>query len=202
MSENGNPVSGGTTVANAGGSTQANTAVASIVGTLKGFRGRLQQMLQGIETVVPDGSSLSTDSGLQTKVAIVAELTQVISAYKAVEAQQLAVVVARKQLKNASAADHRLYTQLKDALVAFFGRGNPLLVQFGINAKGSKRALTPEQKVLSAAKARATRAARHTMGARQKAAVKSDGKLSLSVQTEGASATKPAPVAGPTVPTP
>jgi hypothetical protein len=202
MTENGNPVSDGTTVANGGGSVQPIAAGATIVGTLKGFRGRLQQMLQGIETVVPDGSSLSTDSGLQTKTAIVAELTQVISVYKAVEAQQLAIVAARKQLKNASAADHRLYTQLKDALIAFFGRGNPLLVQFGINAKGSKRPLTSEQKVLSAARARATRAARHTMGARQKAAVKSDGKLTLSVQSDNASATKPAPVAGPTVATP
>jgi hypothetical protein len=195
-------VSDGTTVANAGGSTQPIAVGATIVGTLKGFRDRLQQMLQGIETVVPDGSSLSTDSGLQTKAAIVAELTQVISVYKAVEAQQLAIVTARRQLKDASPADHRLYTQLKDAVIAFFGRGSPLLAQFGIKARSSVRPLTPEQKVLRAAKARATRAARHTMGARQKAAVKSDGKLTLSVQTEGASNPKPVPVAGPTVPTP
>jgi len=196
---NGNPVSGGTPVANAGGSVQVGAA---IVGTRKGLRDLLQQMLQGIEAVIPDGSSLSTDSGPQAKAVVVTELAQVISVYKAVEAQQVAIVAARKQLKDASVANHRLYTQLKDAVIAFLGRGSPLLAQFGIKARGSKRPLTPAQKVLRAAKARATRAARHTMGSRQKAAVKSDGKVTLSVQTEGATSPKPAPAASAGNPTP
>jgi hypothetical protein len=114
----------------------------------------------------------------------------------------VAIVAARMQLKNASAANHRLYTQLKDAVIAFLGRGSPMLAQFGIKARGSRRALTAEQKVLRAARARATRAARHTMGSKQRAAVKSDGKLSLSVQTVGASNPTPAPVASTTTPTP
>jgi len=199
MNENGNPVSGGNNAANAGGSAQSG---ATIVGTRKGFRSLLQQMLQGIETVIPDGSSLSTDSGPQPKADLVTELTQVLSGYKAVEAQQVAIVAARKQLKEASAANHRLYTQLKDAVIAFLGRGSPMLAQFGIKARGNRRALTSEQKVLRAAKARATRTARHTMGSRQKAAVKSGGTLSLSVQTENASSPTPAPVASTTTPTP
>jgi hypothetical protein len=199
MNENTNTVSGGNNAANAGGGAQSS---APIVASRKGLRGLLQQMLQGIEAVVPDGSSLSTDSGPLTKAAVVAELTQVLSVYKTAEAQQLAIVATRNQLKDASAADHRLYSQLKDALIAFFGRGSPLLAQFGVKTRGSRRALTPEQKVLRAAKARATRAARHTMGVRQKAAVKSDGKLSLSVQTEGGSGPKAAPVASVATPTP
>jgi hypothetical protein len=196
MNSSDNPASGGSLAANAGGSTQSGAA---IVGTRMGFRALLQQMLQGIETVVPDGSSLSTDGGLQTKATLVAELTQVLSAYNTAEAQQLAAKATRTQLKNASAQNHQLYTQLKDALIAFFGRGNPLLGQFGLKARSSRRALTSEQKVLRAAKARATRAARHTMGPRQKAAVKSDGKLTLSVQTEAESGPKAvAPVVTPT----
>ena len=82
--------------------------------------------------------------------------------------------------------------------VAFFGRQSPLLAQLGVKAHGNRRALTPEQKVLRAARARATRAARHTMGVRQKAAVKSDGKLSLSVNEESGSGPKAAPVVTPT----
>jgi hypothetical protein len=196
MNSSDNPVSGGSLAVNADGSMQSGAA---IVGTRSGFRALLQKMLQGIETVVPDGSSLSTDGGLQTKAAMVAELTQVLSAYKTAEAQQLAVKASRMQLKNASVDNHQLYTQLKDAVIAFFGRGSPLLGQFGLKARSSRRALTSEQKVLRAAKARATRAARHTMGSRQKAAVKSDGKLTLSVQSEGASGPKAvAPVVTPT----
>jgi hypothetical protein len=195
MNSNNNPTGGGSSAADTGGSAQSS---ATIVGTKKGFRTLLQQLLQGIETVVPDGSSLSTSSGMQAKAAVVTELTQVLSEYDKVEAQQVAIKTTRAQLKNASAANHQLYTELKDAVIAFFGRGSPLLAQFGIKARGKARPLTPEQKVLRAAKARATRAARHTMGSRQKAAVKSDGKLTLSVNTENAASPKPASAVTPT----
>jgi hypothetical protein len=105
----------------------------------------------------------------------------------------VAVKTTRAQLKNTSAANHQLCTELKDAVIAFFGRGSPLLAQFGIKARGKARPLTPEQKVLCAAKAPNTRAARHTMGSRQKAAAKSDGKLTLSVNTEGTGGQTPLP---------
>jgi hypothetical protein len=191
-----NPTSGGSNAANAGGSAQASTAGATIVGTTKGLRALLQQLLQGFEAVVPDGSSLPVGSGNEAKADIVAELTQVLSVYKNAEAQQIVAKAARMQVQNASGANHELYTKLKDAVIAYFGKGNPQLTQFGIKPRGKARALTPEQQVLRAAKVRATRAARHTMGSRQKAAVKSDGKLTLSVQTEGAGGQKPSPVAG------
>ncbi len=193
MNSNNNPVNGGNAV-DAGGSAQVG---ADTVGTRKGFRSSLQQLLQAIKAVVPDGSSLSTSSGMQAKADLVTELTQVLSGYDQVEAQQVAITAARAQLESALGANHKLYTDVKDAIIAFFGRGSPLLGQFGIKTRGNARPLTVEQKVLRAAKARATRAARHTMGSRQKAAVKSDGKLTLSVNTEVVDAPKPAPVASP-----
>jgi hypothetical protein len=201
MNSDNNPASGGSSAANAGESALASTAGATIVGTSKGLRASLQQLLQGFEAVVPDGSSLPVGSGNEAKADVVAELTQVLSVYKNAEAQQIAAKAARMQVQNASGDDHALYTKLKDAVIAYFGKGNPLLTQFGIKPRGKTRALTPEQQVLRAAKVRATRAVRHTMGARQKAAVKSDGKLTLSVQTEGASGPKPSPV-GAASPTP
>jgi hypothetical protein len=194
-----NPASGGSSAANAGGSAQSG---ATIVGTGKGLRASLQHLLQGFEAVIPDGSSLPVGSGNEAKADVVAELTQVLSVYNNAEAQQLLAKAARTQVQNASGDNHELYTKLKDAVIAYFGKGNPMLTQFGIKPRGKARALTPEQQVLRAAKMRATRAARHVMGSRQKAAVKSDGKLTLSVQTEGASSPKPVPVASAGTPTP
>jgi hypothetical protein len=55
-------------------------------------------------------------------------------------------------------------------LVAFAGQVDTL-ADFGLTPR-KLRVDTPEQKLASAAKARATRAARHTMGSRQKAAIK------------------------------
>jgi len=179
-----NPASGGSSAANADGSAQSG---ATIVGTKKGLQAHLQQLLQGVQAVVPDGSSLPVGSGNESKADMVAELTQVLSVYKTAEARQIEAIKARTQVKDARVVDHALYTKLKDAVIAYFGKGNPLLAQFGIRARWRPRALTPEQKMLRVAKLRATRAARHTMGSRQKAAVKSDGKLTLSVQTESAS---------------
>ena len=191
-----NPTSGGSSAANAGGTGQASTAGATIVGTKQGLRAFLQQLLQGFEAVIPDGSSLPVGSGNEAKADVVAELTQVLSVYNNAEAQQIAAKAARMQVQNASGDNHALYTKLKDAVIAYFGKGNPLLTQFGIKPRGKARALTPEQQVLRAVRVRNTRAARHTMGSRQRAAVKSDGKLTLSVQTEGAGGPKPSPVVG------
>jgi len=194
-----NPASGGSNAANAGGSAQPG---ATIVGTGKGLRALLQQLLQGFEAVVPDGSSLPVGKGNEAKADIVAELTQVLSVYKNAEARQIEAKNARTQVQNARGADHALYTTLKEALIAYFGKGDPMLSQFGIKPRGKARQLTPAEKVLRAAKVRATRAARHTMGARQKAAVKSDGKLSLSVQTEGAGGPQAAPAVSAGTPKP
>ncbi len=175
---NNNPTSGGSIAVNTGGSAQLG---ATIVGTRKGLRNSLQQLLQGFQAVVPDGSSLPVGSGTEAKADIVAELTQVLSVYANAEAQQMVAKTARTQVQNARGTDHDLFTKLKDAVVAYFGKGNPLLMQFGIKPRAKARPLTPEQLVLRAAKVRGTRAARHTMGARQKAAVKSDGKLVVTV---------------------
>jgi hypothetical protein len=102
-------------------------------------------------------------------------------------------------LKDASVADHQLYTKLRDAMIAYFGKRSPMLTQFGIKPRQPRRQLTPEQKVVRAQKARLTRAARHTTGKRQKAAVKFDGTLAVTVNPVEPSGPKAAaPAASPT----
>jgi hypothetical protein len=56
-------------------------------------------------------------------------------------------------------------------LVAFAGSIDTL-ADFALKARKPRTPLTPEQKAAAVAKAEATRAARHTMGPKQKAAIK------------------------------
>jgi hypothetical protein len=65
---------------------------------------------------------------------------------------------------------------LQAALVAFvratFGDAPDRLAEFGLSPRKARTPLTIEQHAVAAAKAKATRAARHTMGKRQKKDVK------------------------------
>jgi len=60
---------------------------------------------------------------------------------------------------------------VKQALLAAFAGELDTLAEFGLTAR-AKHVLTPEEKLAAAAKAKATREARHTMGSKQKAKIK------------------------------
>lgn len=60
---------------------------------------------------------------------------------------------------------------LRQYVVNAYGETSPVLADFGFTAP-KKRTLTPAQKAAAAARAKATRAARHTMGKLQKKNVK------------------------------
>ena len=78
-------------------------------------------------------------------------------------------------------------------LVAFAGQLDTL-ADFGLTAR-AKPVRTPEEKIAAAAKAKATRAARHTMGPKQKAAIKG-----TVPPTAPVTAAPPAPTPNPTTP--
>ena len=78
-------------------------------------------------------------------------------------------------------------------LVAFAGQLDTL-ADFGLTAR-AKHVATPEEKLASTAKAKATRAARHTMGSRQRAKIK--GTVGAG---EAGSAGGPEATGGPTAP--
>jgi hypothetical protein len=78
-------------------------------------------------------------------------------------------------------------------LVAFAGQLDTL-ADFGLTAR-AKHVATPEEKIAAAEKAKATRAARHTMGSKQKASIKG-----TVTSTAPATAASPAPTPSPTPP--
>ena len=60
----------------------------------------------------------------------------------------------------------------RDALKAALGKKSVALETVGVTPNKTPAPLTPEQEIAKVAKAKATRAARHTMGAKQKKAIK------------------------------
>jgi hypothetical protein len=157
------------------GSSSEATSPAVKAASPKGLEMELTLLHKGLASLIPDGTSLILAGASWTKDALVTELAKDLGQYQAVTDQVRVLKGARQGLQQNRPGARALAKNLKSALLAYFGRGSPMLAQFGIRAGGGGRALTSEQKVLRAAKARATRAARHTLGPRQKQAIRGVG---------------------------
>jgi hypothetical protein len=144
----------------------------------KGLRQKLERMLAGAKAL-PDGSALPAAEGPMSKDAFVRELEAAVAKFEAVDAQLVALKQARLEVLTSVNALLETYTERKAALSIVLGRKSPMLLHFGLKPHQQRRALTPEERVVRAEKARQTRILRHTMGSRQKAALKFDGKIDV-----------------------
>ena len=79
---------------------------------------------------------------------------------------------------------------LRDYVINVFGAASPVLADFGFTPP-KRTTKTPEQKAAAAAKAKATRAARHTAGKNQKKSVKGAVTATLVVTPTGSLAARP-----------
>jgi hypothetical protein len=149
--------------------SEANPGVKAA--TPKGLEAELTLLLKGVSTSVPDGSSLTVASQSWTKAALMAELQSGLDLYQTVKNEVQALKEGRQARSIGLPAKRKLARALKHAMIGTFGQGSPMLEQFGIKA-AVRNPLTAEQLSLRAARARATRAARHTLGPRQKQAIR------------------------------
>jgi hypothetical protein len=171
---------------NTSGSTNSNPqsnagttpTVGRAAGANHGLRGALNAMLSGVQTVIPDGNLIRVDGVDQKKADVVTELQAVMTQYAAVDSSAAAAKADRAQLRQALPAAHLLLQHLKDAMIAYLGRGSPELQKFGLKARSGRKP-TVQQKALAAEKARRTRALRGTKGSRQKAAIRFAGEPTL-----------------------
>lgn len=138
---------------------------------------------QGVDTAVP--GSIAVAGQTLTQAQMSDELGTVIAIFMAVADAKQKLQQALEAKVQAMAALRARYQAYKDALISQFGRGSPELLQFGLKPRKARTELTPEQKVLRAAKSKLTRAKRHTMGKRQKAKVKSTGTPTLTLGADG-----------------
>jgi len=174
--------------AGSGGASSSPTPIPGAGTTAKrGFRTELTQVVAGIGTQFPDGSSIVVNGVVWSKQQLLSALAVLLALFANIDAGASTLKSQRLALKAASPDGRKLLSNIKTALVAFFGKGNPALVAFGFS--GTKpRQLTAEQKLASKEKAAATRALRGTGGKRQKAAKTFTGTVQVQTTLSGTQA--------------
>jgi hypothetical protein len=130
-----------------------------------------KQLIAGTDKHLANAAQVTFAGGSYTPSQITAKLQQVVSLREAVDAAKAST----KARVAAEKADMPALRTFIGALVAYVkaihGTSPELLADFGLNPK-ARAPLTVEAKVAAAVKRNATRAARHTMGAKQKKVVK------------------------------
>jgi hypothetical protein len=139
----------------------------------RGIELRADTLIHGLETAVPAGVTQLVVSGVSTQVAdLIKEVQDDVQPWKNARA---AHAVLRQFTQDRPAATRKLAALIADvkiAITTIVGRENEVLTSFGFKPHKSPKPLTSEQKTIRAAKARLTRQKRHTLGSKQKAALK------------------------------
>jgi hypothetical protein len=141
---------------------------------------------QTITSMFIKGTSMSTAS-------IIAALQTLVDSSSNVVLTRAAWLHAVEVDRDLRAKTRALVTGVRQGLQVAFSDDISTLADYGLKPR-QPRVLTPQQKVEATAKAKATRAARHTMGSKQKAQIKG------TVEVPATAPTAPPPVA--TAPSP
>lgn len=130
-------------------------------------------LVNGLASKPPGGQTSLVILGTSITVPdLVTELKGYAATYKAVEdanTEYQRALTARTAIETHAKSRH---DAVRAAIKGALGKSNPDLSTYGLTPDREHRPLTVEEQALKVAKAKATRAARHTMGKRQKEAVK------------------------------
>ena len=133
---------------------------------------RAALMIKGVEKHYANVASLTVAGASHTPAEIVASLQTFVDLRQGVNDARAAlrskVAVERTQ----SPALRKLMSALVTVVKGSFGTSPDALADFGLAPNKARTPLTVEQKAAAAAKSKATRAARHTMGPKQRSEVK------------------------------
>jgi hypothetical protein len=117
-----------------------------------------------LPTLAIAGTSVTTNSIVTTLQSRMASAKTVLSTRATWQAAVQADIALRDKTNPFVAG-------LKQAILVAFAGQVDVLADFGLTSR-KPRVLTPDAKLAAVTKAKATRAARHTMGSKQKAAIK------------------------------
>jgi hypothetical protein len=135
---------------------------------------RDRQMIAGLEKHFGPADTLRLEGGRYTPKELGGILEQRIELSEAVLAAKAALAEAVRQERENTARTARLVAALRKVVHLMFGPDLVTLSDFGVAPHKERRPLTAEEKLVVVAKILATRAARHTMGKRQKLAIRGD----------------------------
>jgi hypothetical protein len=140
------------------------------------------------------GLQKNNASSTFTLLSNVQTSAQAVAVLEARVAKAEAVFTARSALHQAVLDSHAedantaaYVKDLRQTLLSMYSNSPQTLADYGITPPKARKPLTPEQKVIAAAKREATRAARHTQGKVQKAKTKGTLGGPVVVQTDGSS---------------
>jgi hypothetical protein len=181
--------------AGSGGASASPTPIPGAGSKAKrGLRTEITQVVSGIGSQFPDGSTITVNGVQTSKQQLLNALAALLALFANVDAGATSLKSLRAALKAASPGGRQLLASIKAGIVALFGKGNPALVAFGFS--GTKpRQLTSEQQVVRKQKAAATRELRGTKGPRAIQDVKFQGTVEVQTTlsgTEAASGNAPA----------
>jgi hypothetical protein len=125
----------------------------------------LKKHEQALSLLTIDGTSFKTADVIATVQARVDSAQAVVSSRATWQANILSDKAERTKTKT-------FLSGLRKALFVAFGNSVDVLADFGLAPHKPRVQRTPEEKTAAAAKAKATRAARHTMGKKQRQAIK------------------------------
>jgi hypothetical protein len=134
-----------------------------------------QGLASGLASQPPGGQTSLLLEGTSVPVPeLVTEFQAYAATYQAVEDADTAYRKALAARAAIEAQAKRRRDAARAALKGALGKTNPALTAYGITPDREHRPLTVEEEALKVARAKATRAARHTMGKKQKLAIKGE----------------------------
>jgi hypothetical protein len=153
-----------------------------------GLRTEITRIANGIGTQLPAASSVLHVKGQPlTRSDLLIALGALLGIYADLDSSRQSLKSKQLALKAALPETREYIADLKVAIVAFYGRGNPVLECFGINPRKSRK-LTGEQIVARKVRSGATRGLRGTLGSREKARVKFQGAVQVQTSLSGTQA--------------
>jgi hypothetical protein len=157
------------------------------------FEQDLIKMDQGVQNLLPAGTSLTLNGVATKQAAIDTQLQSWITVFQAVDSAKATYQNAVAARVAITAAAKAYYTALKAVIKAYFGAQSVQLAGFGI-AADKPVVRTAQQKLVSAAKAKQTRVLHGTLGKKQKAALTVVGNPAVMVPSVGDQTISPPPV--------
>jgi hypothetical protein len=149
-----------------------------------GFEDRVTKALAGVNQYLPATTNLVLLGKTMAQPEIVKALQDVLQLFTDLRDLRAKAQGQLKTLRGELVPGRVLFTALEKAVQAFLGKGNPLLAQFGF-AMGNRKAVSGATRVKAQAKSKLTRALRHTMGPKQKAAIQAAAPETVTVGPGG-----------------
>jgi hypothetical protein len=134
---------------------------------IRGDEATLDAFLIGLQSV-PNTTQWTVNGQTYSTPDLITKVEQERAPYKTVRQLNAALKVARTELGTKKSDISVFVRALQTAARAHVGESSPDITRFGFKENKKHKKLTSEEAAARAEKMRATRAARHTMGKRQK----------------------------------